>query len=180
MKNVEKLRVLDLLGVFYWEGEKLMVADEFDGTREVRQAFDPFVGHQLRVLAHHRPPEPVSDTLWGGGACMYESVGECPFGHHANPRHLYTFQQAGELAYRPKGRDSWSVGETRIDVEYLVGHRSQITIINKPDLESIREKVESFNPGNLEGASVDDLIDRVGSLRDYLSHLQDLAKDLDA
>lgn len=156
-----------------------MVADEFDGTREVRQALSSFEGHRLRVLAHHRPPEPIQQDRWGGGSCMFEGQGECPFGHHANPNHLFTFNKVGELRHRfLDGRDAWVVGADDLEVDLLVGHRSQITIINLPDFEEIDRKVQSFNPDTLEGSSVDEMIEHVSSLRDYLSQLQDMAKDL--
>lgn len=180
MPQLEKLKVLDLLGVFYEENGRIMVADEYDGTRDVIEDLSPYFGQTFRLLAHHRPTEPVDNTRWGGGCCLYESSGFCPFGHHANPQHLYTFQAVGVLEC---GGDTIRVvgEETKTpELAYLVGHRSQIVMINRPDMGDIDEKVKSFDPSGLENASVDELIERASALRDFITEIQSLAKDIDA
>lgn len=180
MPQLEKLRVLDILGVFYRESDGYSVADEFDGTVSVDDRLRSFEQGTLRVLAHHRPQEPLLQDRWSGGCCLYEPQGWCPFGHHEDPHRLYTFDEEGVLTPSSSG---WVVrtsnGDKPIVMDYLVGHRSQITLINKPDLDNLEKKVRSFDPGNLENASVDELIKKASGLRDFLSQLQSEAKDLD-
>lgn len=182
MPQLEKLKILDLLGVFYQEGAEgaFMVADEFDGTQSVQDRLTPFAGQTLRVLAHHRPREPLLKDRWGGGCCLFEGSGTCPAGHHADPHYLYTFNAVGLLTF---SESRWAVqtekGQKELDLSQLVGHRSQITLINMPNLADIEAKVKGFDPGNMEGGSVEDLIRKASDLRDFLVELQSAAKDVD-
>jgi hypothetical protein len=172
------LKLLDFLGVFYRDPEGgLMVADEFDGTRDVGAEAAGFVGQEVRLLAHHRPIEPHNPSRWGGGCCMHETVGRCPFGHHEDAAQLYTFNQAGLLSIKD-GR--WVVGGdlTECFVDFLVGHRSQIVLTSIPDLEAIEEKVKSFDPSSLEGATLSELTTKLAEMRDFITEINRLKNDV--
>lgn len=174
------LQVIDLIGVFYKEGGRLMVADEFDGTRDVLEALEPVVGEELRLLAHHRPTDPPDKERWGGGCCFLENTGECHFGHDEEPGDLFTLNLVGVL--RVEGLkifiDTKEDGTKECAVDTLTGHRSQIVVTSIPDLEEIDEKVKSFDPSNIENPTIENLTERLNELRDYLFDLDKLKNDL--
>lgn len=175
------LEVRDLIGVFYYEDDCLMVADEFDGTVAVAEALDKFIDQEVRLLAHHRPIEPPVKDRWGGGCCLLENVGECHFGHRENPGLLYTFNAAGILRHE--------AGVFRIDqademtellnAKALTGHRSQIVVTSIPDLDEVEEKVRSFDPSNIENPTIENLTERLGEIREFLVELDELKKNID-
>jgi hypothetical protein len=175
------LKLVDFLGVFY-RGEDgcLMVADELDGTRAVEAEVAHLEGREVRLLAHHRPVEPHDAARWGGGCCMHESAGRCPFGHHEEASRLYLFNEVGTFRIEDS---RWMVGgetPTECLVDFLTGHRSQIVITSIPDLEKIEEKVKSFDPSGLENATLDELTDKLSEMRDFISEVQRLKDDVDA
>ena len=173
------LQVVDLIGVFYEEDTRLMVADEYDGAQDVLEVLEPLMRYELRILAHHRPVEPVDEERWGGGCCFYESSGFCPFGHHEDPANLYTFNAVGKL--RVEGQKLFvDDGEESKEclVHFLVGHRSQIVITSIPDLDELDEKVKSFDPSNIENPTLENLTERLGELRVFMSKMNDLKNDL--
>jgi len=174
------LQVVDLLGVFYEKDGKIMVADEFDGTVDVIDALWPIRNNQLRLLAHHRPTEPMDRNRWGGGCCHLENTGECPFGHSEKPFDLYTFNQVGLL--RVEGTKIFidtPEGEiNEVCFDFLAGHRSQIVASSIPNLEGLDEKVKSFDPSNIENPTIENLTERLSELREFLSKMNDLKNDL--
>jgi hypothetical protein len=175
------LKIVDILGVFYREDGCLMAADEFEGARDVDAVLREFDGIHVRVLAHHRPHEPHDKARWGGGCCVLENSGSCHFGHHERPDAIYTFNGVGRL--RSDGErwvldplDEGDVQDCRVGL--LVGHRSQIVVTSIPDFDQIDEKVKSFDPSDLEDATLEDLTDRLGEMRDYLAELNRLKNDV--
>jgi len=175
------LKIVDVLGVFYREGERLMAADEFEGVQDVDEVLGRFVGHEVRVIAHHRPQEPHDNNRWGGGCCVLENTGFCQFGHHDNPRNLYTFNGVGVL--RAEGV-RWCLDPKEGEpldcrMGFLEGHRSQIVVTSIPDLEEVEKKVRSFDPSNLENATLEDLSDTLAEMRDYIAEISNLKNDLD-
>jgi len=169
------LQVVDLIGVFYEEGGRLKVADEYDGAVDVFKALESVVGDETRLLAHHRPLEPIDEKRWGGGCCLYEPAGHCPFGHHERPQDLYTFNEIGKLRVED---EKLFVGDGECFVEYLVGHRSQIVITTIPDVDEIDEKVKSFDPSNIENPTLENLTERLSDLREFLFDLNKLKNKL--
>jgi hypothetical protein len=174
------LKVVDALGAFYRDGGRLMVADEFDGTRDVDEVLRGFEGHEVRLLAHHRPPEPPLRERWGAGCCLLENTGRCHYGHHDDPRLLFTFDSVGIL--RRVGED-WAVekmgGERlRVHIGFLVGHRSQVVATSIPNLEDIDEKIRSFDPSDLDPTSLEDLTGRLGEIRDFVQQIENLKREL--
>jgi hypothetical protein len=178
---LQGLEVINLIGVFYWEGDRLMVADEFDGGRDVGVDLEALVGHQLRLLAHHRPVEPINKTRWGGGCCFLENTGECHFGHEDDPGALYTFNEVGVL--RVDGRqfflDIEDADPKECNVDFLTGHRSQIVVTSIPDMDEITEKVKSFDPSNIEEPTLENLTERLSEMRDFIGELNKLKDDVD-
>lgn len=175
------LEILNLIGVFYRAGDDLMVADEFDGALNVSERLAPFVGHEIRLLAHHRPIEPLNKSRWGGGCCFLENTGECHFGHQDNPQNLYTFNAVGVLRVEgtkvfldPEGEEPKSCS-----VDMLTGHRSQIVVTSIPNLEEIEEKVKSFDPSNIKEPTIENLTQRFTEIREFLLDLDKLKNDLD-
>jgi len=59
-----------------------------------------------------------------------------------------------------------------------VGHRSQIVITSIPDLDELDEKVKSFDPSNIENPTLENLTERLGELRVFMSKMNDLKNDL--
>ena len=174
------LKIVDVLGVFYREDGRLMVADEFEGTRDVDEILRGFEGHEVRLLAHHRPPEPHLPGRWGAGCCQLENTGRCHYGHHDDAKRLFMFNSVGTL--RAEGQD-WVVekeGGERMSahVDFLVAHRSQIVVTSIPDLESIDEKVKSFDPSDLDPSNLDELTGRLREVRDFLRQIDELKKNL--
>jgi len=176
----EGLQVLDLIGVFYEENGCLMVADEFDGACKVLDAVTDLLGKDLRLLAHHRPVEPMDQERWGGGCCFHESANSCPFGHHEKPLDLYTFNAVGVL--RVEGMKMFvdtRDGEVKeVLTGFLTGHRSQIVATSIPNMDEIDEKVQSFDPSNIENPTLENLTERLSDLRDFMSEMDELKKNL--
>ena len=175
------LEVVNLIGVFYWEGDRLMVADEFDGSRDVGHDLEALVGHEIRLLAHHRPVEPINKSRWGGGCCFLENTGECHFGHETNPGNLYTFNGVGVL--RIEGPrfflDAEGYEPKECTLRFLTGHRSQIVVTSIPDMDGISEKVRGFDPSNIKEPTLDNLTERLTEMRDFILELDKLKNDLD-
>ena len=174
------LKVKDFLGVFYREDRRLMLADEFDGVRDVDAELASYEGQQIRLLAHHRPLEPEDNSRWGGGCCMLESSGHCHFGHHEDPRRAFTFNSKGVLRGR---EDRWYLkreeDETECLVDCLIGHRSQIIITTVPDLEGLEEKVKSFDPSTTKPETLDEMTEQISKMRDALTEINNLKNDID-
>ena len=174
------LKVLDFLGVFYRDGDDLKVADEFEGDKSVTESLAKYVGQEIRLIAHHRPHEPIDESRWGGGCCHLENTGHCHFGHHENEQNLYTFNAVGVLRVEgprwyldPKDEDS-----KECLVEFLSGHRAQIIVTTIPDMSKIEEKVKSFDPSNIENATLDELTEKLSEMRDYLAEINRMKNDI--
>lgn len=173
------LKVVDLLGVFYREGGRLMVADEIDGTRCVDEELSRYEGVEVRVLAHHRPAEPHDPARWGGGCCLLQASGACHFGHHEDATRLYTFNGVGILrAEGPQWLLAGASGDDELLVGMLEGHRSQIVLTTIPNLEGIDEKIRSFDPSTLEGATLEELTEKLTEMRDFLAEVDRLKNDI--
>jgi hypothetical protein len=174
------LQVVDLIGVFYEQEGRLWVADEFDGALDVFEALAPVMNGEMRLLAHHRPVEPMVKERWGGGCCFLENIGHCPFGHHENPLDLYTFNSVGSL--RVEGMkvfiDTREGKTEECLIGFLAGHRSQIVATSIPNLEELDEKVKSFDPSNIENPTLENLTERLSELREFMSKVNDLKNDL--
>lgn len=174
------LQIIDLIGVFYEENGRIMVADEFDGARDILEVLEAIDADDLRLLAHHRPLEPMDKERWGGGCCFLEKTGQCPFGHHEKPLDLYTFNAVGNL--RVEGMrvfiDTQEGGAEECLTRLLMGHRSQIVVTSIPNTDELDEKVKSFDPSNIENPTLENLTDRLSELRDFMSKIDELKNDL--
>lgn len=156
-----------------------MVADEFEGTRDVGTLLTKFVGQRVQLMAHHRPTEPHDPTRWGGGCCLFERAGHCPFGHHDAPQQLFAVQLSGVLR---RDQGAWSV-ERDVDtfelhLDFLVGHRGQILVLRPANLAEIDDKVASLQ-GSLENLSVEQLASKLNETRDLLTEINRLKDEID-
>lgn len=158
------IKVLDFRGVFYEHNSDFWVADEIEGNRNVTSELRTFANQKVRLIAHHLPQQPHDHSRWGGGCCMLENTGFCHFGHHVQRNNLYTFDGVGVF------RTDWHLDgyDYVCRPSFLVGHRSQVLISRLLDLEDLGSKIKSFDPSNLEGASMDELEERLKSLRDFM------------
>lgn len=175
------LRVVDLLGVFYrGEDRGLRVADEFEGARDVDAVLGSFSGVRVRLLAHHRPTEPPDPARWGGGCCLLENTGRCHFGHHEDPRRLFSFNGGGVLR---TADGEWLLEDdataTTVWLDALLGHRSQIVVMSSPDMGRIEEDVAGLDPGDMQDTTIDDLLARLRRTRDLIEHINDLKSKID-
>lgn len=179
-EQLQGLKVVDVLGVFYRDSLRLMVADEFEGTRDVDVILAAFEGQVVRLLVHHRPASPPDRTRWGGGCCLLENTGWCPFGHHEDTQRVFFFNCAGELQRRPGGWQIQAGGEIlEVPLECLVAHRGQIIVVRTPDMDSIQRKVDGLDPSNLENASIDELYTRLNDIRNALTDINRLKDGID-
>lgn len=173
------LQVKDFLGVFYREDRRLMVADEFEGTRDVGAELRQYLGKEIRLIAHHRPFEPVNVNEWGGGCCMFENVGYCPFGHHEDSRRAFSFNVCGVLREQD---DQWFLEQETEQVEcfmeFLVGHRSQIIITTVPDLASLEERIAAVTSDSPEGKTIEEIQQQITKTRDLLLEINRLKNDI--
>lgn len=170
------LRVVDVLGTFYRENGRLLVADEFEGVRDVDAMLADFVDMQVRILAHHRPREPHDSARWGGGCCYLENTGQCHFGHHEDPSRLFVFDGGGILKFLA-GR--WKLDDTEMWLDALLGHRSQIVVMTAPDVDVISEGVAALDPDNMTNPTLDDLLERLRQTRDFVEQINDLKSKID-
>lgn len=186
---LQGLRVASVLGVFYRENGALfddgrqpvlMVADESDGTLSVDQLLQRFVGEVVQVVAHHLPLEPHDTTRWGGGSCLFEKAGHCPFGHHEQPGLLFTFAASGRLELTEEG---WALSSEErslnINLHHLIGHRGQVIVLHVPSLGEIEERARKVHEGNPETMSLEELSSKLHDARDLLLTVNRLKDELD-
>lgn len=180
-EQLQGLMVVDVLGVFYRDDLRLMVADEFEGTRDVDAVLAKFEGQHVRLLVHHRPLNPPDNSRWGGGCCLLQNTGHCPFGHHEDAGRVFAFSCAGTLEREGSG---WRIkgieGPLDVPLESLIAHRGQIILLRSPDLDALQDKVDSLDPSNLKGSSIDDLYTRLNEIRDTLVDVNRLKDGIDA
>jgi hypothetical protein len=180
--SLRGLRVVDVLGVFYREQDgSLMVADEFEGTRDVGQILVDFVDQRVQFMAHHLPVEPHDLSRWGGGSCLFERAGHCHFGHHETPQQLFTVQASGVLRRDASG---WSIEQDdnmlELRLEFLVGHRSQILVLRPPDVGGLGKRVSTVQGDALEGMTIEQLSAKMQETRDLLVTINRLKDEIDA
>jgi hypothetical protein len=175
------LRVLDLLGVFYLDSDQLKVADEFEGTKNLQQAFSSLEGRKVRLLAYHAPPDPPAKDRWGAGSCLLEPSGRCPFGHHEDPNNLFQFDSTGVLFVSDcrVGVVQDTGAKVEVPEQFLIGHRARVLVMAFPDLDGVKAKVESLNPDNLESQDLDSLQENLKQVRNYLLDIQALKNNID-
>ncbi len=157
-----------------------MVADEFEGTRDVETVLTNFVGQRVQIMAHHRPNEPHDSTRWGGGSCLFERAGHCPFGHHDAPQQLFAVQASGILR---RDQDGWSLdrgAETlELHLSLLVGHRGQIIVLRPASDEKINERVSALQEDSLDTMPLEQLSSKLVETRDLIAEINRLKDEID-
>ena len=168
------LRTVLLEGIFYEEGDDILVQmDKHPQPVVVREALTPMIDQEIHLVAHHFPAEPLDETRWGGGCCMWESVGKCPAGHHKDHTYLFNLTAQGILCYDPiKG---WTVDGQPIDLRMLVGHRSRIVVVVKFNLDKMKASLGSldFNDLNALGEQAIQIKDTLANLQGFLRDMKD-------
>jgi len=165
-----ELRTLLLEGIFYThEGdtEILVQTDQHPTPVSVREALAPFLDEQVILAIHHHPTEPVDETRWGGGCCMWESAGKCPAGHHEDQAFLFNFSAEGTLKQTDQG---WEVEGQNVDLAMLLGHRSRLAAVTKFDRDALR--------GMLNTDDLETLGGRASQMREMITGLRDFLRDM--
>jgi hypothetical protein len=179
-EQLQGLKVVDALGVFYRDDTRLMVADEFEGTRDMDVVLSEFEGQHIRLLVHHRPLNPPDHSRWGGGCCFLQSTGHCPFGHHEDAGRVFSFNCAGTLTRTDRGWELDGVaGPLEVPLDFLIAHRGQVIILRSSDTTDLQEKVDSLDPSNLKNPSIEDLYSRLNEIKDTLVDINRLKDGID-
>ena len=167
-----ELRTLLLEGIFYTregDSEILVKTEQHPIPVSVPEALGPLIDEQVILVSHHHPAEPLDDTRWGGGCCMWQNSGKCPAGHHESPAFLFNFSAEGILH---KEGDGWSVDDQKVDLTMLLGHRSRLAVVTKFDQDSLRGM---FNTDDLMklGGQASQMREMLAGLRDFLRGMKD-------
>lgn len=152
----------------------LVVEGEDGVARSAYEALKKLDGHPVRLIIHHVPDTPPNPHRWGGGACMWQTKGTCPFGHHDHPSRLFAFEGEGILNFTldhaamdggwelERGEDSTTIplGWT------LVGHRARILAVPLMEGAGLAENM----------ADISSLTDRLTQAEQILRSLKGLAE----
>lgn len=157
-----------------------MVVDEFEGVRNMDVLLSQFEGKSLRLIAHHRPPEPPQRERWGAGSCMLENTGHCPFGHHKDPLRVFSFNCSGTLQ-KKEGQWVLQNGEETLPLtlDFLLGHRSQVIVLKFFETKELDSQMDRLNPDNLDNPSLEELSTRLQDLRNLLTSVNTLKDKID-
>jgi len=160
----------------------LMVAPPHGAPQSVYKALEPLIGQRVQLAMHHVPPMPIDATRWGGGSCLLEPTGYCPFGHHNDPNRMFNLAMDGVLVYdmdHKKGEGGWWLQtfdgkKTMLPLTHvLLGHRGRIAAASITAVEEMRDALEAT--GNL--AAVEDLGQKANDLQDLLSRLKQVVQE---
>jgi hypothetical protein len=183
----EEFRTLFLEGIFYRSGTpypdaKGALKDGFEDLRvqpptghsvPVYDALKEFVGRKIRLSAHQMPTKPIDPARWGGGCCLWQPVGYCPYGHHKRPGRLYNQAGEGELVYK-KCSGGWALRDPdgaweMVPLSHaLDGHVGRIVVATVLSPEQLREAVSGL-PTPEVMAELEDRITGLQSLVGKLS-----------
>lgn len=150
-------------GIFYRKGDTLCVADDVDGEVDVLESLKKLDGRKVRMVMHFRPPDPPALEKWGGGCCYWEGAGDCPAGHHQNPKFLFQKAVVGRFQ-----AEDMEIDGTKIPLDLLEGHDARIVV-----LVDELPKASDVNLGSMEERMVE--LDR---LRAFLEELTSSASKL--
>lgn len=161
----------------------LWVQEAEGHPHSVYDALEPFLDKQVVFSAHHLPTTPINPALWGGGSCLWEGKGDCPFGHHKHPTRL--FNQSGEgylvnnLVIDPGGQTAaggwWlekfdGMTERLFFDDAMVGHRGRIAVAEMLSVEQMRDVVaKAGSMGSVEGLGA-----KASELRDLMERLSQI------
>ena len=158
------------------EGYNDLLCPSKSGPKSVYDELLPLVGQKVRVAAHHLPQLPIDANRWGGGSCMLQRTGYCPFGHHENPGRLFNISTEGILVYdldHANAEGGWWVEQfdgTRVALPLahaLVGHQSRVAAATATAIDEMRDVVtqSGMEPVESLGNQVNDLTDLAERLR---------------
>lgn len=176
-----------LEGVFYTSEEiypdsKGQISEGFCDLRvqgqkkSVYETLASFVGQRVRIAIHQLPEMPPDLLRWGGGSCLWQDAGHCPFGHHETPHRIYNVSGEGILLYdldHKANSGGWwiqrfdGVQEILPLAHALVGHRGRVACATVLTVEEMRDAVTNAGDfGTVEGLGrhVEDLRELVAGL----------------
>jgi hypothetical protein len=143
-------------GVFRLESEGLTAYP--DGGPSTRLDLERAAGRPINLVAHH-VPDPSGAHLPGSGACLLGD--HCPR-HGIDPSWLLDFRAEGVLTRDGAG---WLVGDRRIPLRLLDGHRGRIVFTTTDEPSSL--------PGGISASdSVEDLASQASELGALLEELR--------
>jgi hypothetical protein len=144
--------------------------------RSVYEALRPFLGERVRFAAHHVPQMPLDPGRWGGGSCLWEPGGHCPYGHHSNPTGLFNFTGEGVLVYdldHGTCTGGWWLEQfdgnrTMLPLAHaLSGHHGRVAVATAMTVEDMRASLEEAG----DVGSVEAIGEKVADLRDLVERL---------
>lgn len=162
-------RIVLLEGLFYISDEDgfYVQTDNDSKPASVKEYLKPLIGEDVLFVAHHHPKEPLDESRWGGGCCMWENTQACPAGHHENRAFLFNFSENGVLQCDDGG---WSIGGRYVNFGMLNGHYSRLVAITKFDAGSFSSV--------LDVESIDDLSNHAEQMKDMISGLKDFLNQM--
>lgn len=158
------------------EGYTDLLVPHRDGPKSVYDELLPLVGSKVRVAAHHLPMLPIDPARWGGGCCMFQEMGHCPFGHHEHPGRLFNVSEEGILVYdidHSRSEGGWWVERfdgTRVPLPLahaLVGHQSRVAAATALAIDEMKDAVAESGMDPVEA-----LGGKITEMRDLAERLQ--------
>ena len=168
--DMETFRSVVLTGLFYERDDKVLIVPEEGDEADLDEHLEPFLGSQVKLVAHHLPPTPVDPERWGGGCCRWEP-GDCPAGHHVNPTYLVLMAVEGELVRDEE--QGWVVlredgNRVIVPVGQLMGHISQIAVVTNIDLSKIEPDKGSLDDALKLGQELEQMLGSLSQLQGFM------------
>lgn len=161
-------------GIFYHDDEGTFMVQPYRGQKAcVKDTLDALRGENVRIAIQHLPQMPLDPQSWGGGSCLHQQRGYCPFGHHKDPHSILNFVAEGGLLTPTELSSDWFVRsfdgiERRLPLGDLLGHHGRLAAATMFSVEDIKDKLAEA--GMLD--SVEGLGSQIGDLRGLLERLK--------
>ena len=131
-----ELKIVSCEGVVYKKDDSYLIADTLKGDTDISSLITPLVSFsRVEFLGQHFPELPLQMERWGGGCCMWESIGNCPTKHHERPGYLFEFKETGKLEEKDGG---WVINGRHIPLELFNGHRCRIIVVPVLNVEDLK------------------------------------------
>lgn len=167
---MESFDTILIEGVFYSDADGRLFAKPPSGSAvSVEDTLAVVLGREVQLAMHHLPEYPLVPDKWGGGCCLWQSIGKCPAGHHDNPSYLMSMTGRGIL--RCEGA-AWFLTTFEgtgvvLPLEQLEGHHARIAAVTILDLEKMKDALSGFDIDKVETIGV-----QAKQLQDMLCQLQ--------
>lgn len=159
-------------GIFYHDPDgKLLVKSLTGPVIPLDETLARVQDREVQLAMHHLPEFPLAPDKWGGGCCMWQSIGTCPAGHHKDPSYLMNLSGRGILRRKD---DVWFLetfeGTKQIlPVDQLEGHNARVAVVTVVDLEKMKDALSGFNLDQIETLGV-----KAQQLQNMLGQLQEM------